>query len=79
MKTKTRKKTAVSIPLDAVKCLYTTDNGDKIVCEINVKTLKKANKPNTIDEMVSEARIEYHTGKTKGFSNTKDLLKFLKK
>ncbi|MBI5222327.1 MAG: hypothetical protein HY980_02410 [Candidatus Magasanikbacteria bacterium] len=31
----------------------------------------------TLDEMVTEARLEYFTGKTKSFTDTKQLLSFL--
>ncbi len=36
--------------------------------------MKKVNSPNTIDEMVAEARLEYAFGQTKGFTDTKELI-----
>ncbi len=80
MSLKTKKKiAAVTLPLTALKCLYKSSRGKKIVCEIDLASLKKVNQPNTIDEMVAEARLEYFTGKTKGFSDTKKLIACLNK
>jgi len=42
-----------------------------------IKTKKQANELNTIDEMVAEAKIEYFTGKTKKFTNSKKLMAYL--
>ena len=39
--------------------------------------MKKVNSPNTIDEMVAEARLEYALGQTKGFTDTKELIRYL--
>ncbi|MFA5813483.1 MAG: hypothetical protein WC862_03145 [Patescibacteria group bacterium] len=71
------KPAAVTLPLTALKCLYKSARGKKIVCEIDVAALKSANEPNTLDEMVAEARLEYFAGKTKAFTNTKQLLSYL--
>lgn len=77
---KARKKTAAfHLPFSAVKYLYKSAHGKKIVCEIDVAALRTLNEPHTIDEMFAEARFEYATGKTKGFSDTKKLLAYLKK
>jgi len=71
------KPATVSLPLTALKFLYTNTRKDKIVCEINVDALKKVNKPATIDEMVAEAKLEYFSGKTKGFKNIDKLINYL--
>jgi len=68
---------AVSLPLTALKFLYKSAGGDKIVCEIDVNSLKKVNEPTTIDDMVAEAKLEYFTGKTKGFKNMGKLIDHL--
>jgi len=68
---------AVTLPLTALKCLYESVRGKKIVCEIDVDALKGVNEPNTLDEMIAEARLEYFTGKTRVFTDTKKLLSFL--
>ena len=78
MRTKQITKLAVvTLPLTALKCLYKSAQGKKIVCEIDVAALKSVNEPNTLDEMVAEARLEYFTGKTKAFTDTKELLSYL--
>ncbi len=75
--TKTKKSAVVTLPLTAFKYLYSTARGKKLVIELDVNSLKKVNEPNSIDEMVAEARLEYHSGKTKGFTDTKKLLRYL--
>lgn len=75
--TKTKSTVAVTLPLTALKYLYSTAGGKKLVVELDVHSLKKINEPNTIDEMVAEARFEYFAGKTKGFRNTKKLMAHL--
>lgn len=78
MLTKIKKKPAtVNLPLTALKCLYRSARGKKLVCEIDIALLRKMNEPSTIDEMVAEARLEFFAGKTKGFSDTKQLLQYL--
>lgn len=73
----TIKSAAVTLPLTAFKCLYKSARGKKIVCEIDFAALKSINDPNTLDEMVAEARLEYFADKTKSFTDTKRLLAFL--
>ena len=68
----------VTIPFTALKCLYRSDSGSKVVCEIDVDSLKEVNEPATVDEMVAEAHFEYFAGKTKGFDNVGDLMRDLK-
>ncbi|MBI2551922.1 hypothetical protein HYW17_01310 [Candidatus Uhrbacteria bacterium] len=65
---------AVNIPLTALKCLYRNESSNKVVCEIDVDSLREVNEPATIDEMVAEAHLEYFSGRTKGFDNTKNLM-----
>lgn len=76
MRTKTKLAT-VALPLTAIKYLYTPTRGKKLVVELDVNSLKKVNEPNTIDEMVADAKLEYYSGKTKGFTDTKKLMAFL--
>lgn len=78
MSIRTTKPAAVTLPLTALRCLYKTTRGKKIVCEIDVSALKKLNEPNTIDEMVAEARLHRALGKTKSFSSAKSLVKELR-
>ncbi len=67
----------INIPLSALKCLYKSENGEDIVCEIKIAELKKLNNPQTIDEFATEAYIEYFTGNTKSFNDTKKLMDYL--
>ena len=73
----TIKSAAVSFPLTSLKPLYSSDRGKKLVVEVDVKSMKKVNEPNTIDEMVAEARLEYAMGKSKTFSSADELIKEL--
>lgn len=78
MQTKINNKpAALMLPLTALKCLYKSARGKRIVCEIDLASLRKFNEPSTIDEMVAEARLEYFTGKTKSFTDSKQLLAYL--
>ena len=71
------KSAQISLPYTALKFLYKSTRGDKIVCEIDVDSLKKVNEPSTIDDMIAEARLEYFAGKTKGFKDTNKLIEYL--
>lgn len=68
---------AVSFPLTSLKPLYSSDQGKKLVVEVDVKSMKKVNEPNTIDEMVAEAKLEYAVGKSKTFTSADELIKEL--
>lgn len=72
-----KKPVAVTLPLTAFKYLYAVTTGKKIVVELDIDSLKKVNKSSTIDEMVAESRLEYFSGKTKGFTDTKKLMSHL--
>ncbi|NCN58450.1 hypothetical protein COW99_03995 [Candidatus Roizmanbacteria bacterium CG22_combo_CG10-13_8_21_14_all_38_20] len=67
----------VSFPLTSLRPLYSSDRGRKLVVEVDVKSMKKVNDPNTIDEMVAEARLEYAMGKSKTFTSADELIKEL--
>lgn len=67
----------VSFPLTSLKPLYSSDRGKKLVIEVEVKSMKKVNESNTIDEMVAEAKLEYAMGKSKTFTSAEDLIKEL--
>jgi hypothetical protein len=75
---KTKYPAAVSFPLTSLKPLYSSNRGKTLVLEVDVSSLKKVNEPNTIDEMVAEARLEYYSGKTKGFTSAEALIKELR-
>ena len=67
----------ISFPLTGLKPLYSINRGKKLVLEVDISSMKKVNDPSTIDDMVAEARLEYHAGKTKGFKNTNKLIDYL--
>ncbi|MFH1890532.1 MAG: hypothetical protein ABIJ91_03135 [Candidatus Kuenenbacteria bacterium] len=75
--TKTKQPATITFPLTGLRPLYSSEHGKTLVLEVDVNSLKKVNEPNTIDEMVAEARLEYYTGQTKGFDNTKKLMHYL--
>lgn len=76
MQAKTKLAT-ITLPITAIKCLYTPKRGKKLVVELDINSLKKVNKPSTVDEMVAESRLEYYSGKLKGFTDTKKLMTHL--
>ena len=71
------KKASIKIPLTGLRCLYRSTRGKKIVCEIDVASMKKVNEPGALDELVAEARLEYFAGQTKGFKDIKKLMAHL--
>lgn len=64
----------ISFPLSSLRPLYSSNRGKKLVVEVDVASMKKVNEPRTIDDMVAEARLEYHTGKTKGYKDMGKLI-----
>ena len=73
----TIKSATVSFPLTSLRPLYSSHRGRKLVVEVDVKSMKKVNEPNTIDEMVAEAKLEYAMGKSKTFTSADKLIKEL--
>ncbi|MFH1859031.1 MAG: hypothetical protein ABIJ80_02090 [Patescibacteria group bacterium] len=71
------KQSMINIPLHALECISGYPKEKKILCEININELKKVNEPQTIDEMATEAKLEYFSGKLKGFKDTKKLINYL--
>ena len=68
----------IQIPLSGVKCLYRSTGSRKVVCEIDLEKLRSANVDLSLDEMFSEAELEYAAGMTEGFTNSKQLLASLR-
>jgi len=77
MPTKTKKQT-INIPINGLTFLRKNEKNGKAVCEVDFDLLEQVNKPNMIDLMVREARKEYKTGKTKGFTDAESLIADLK-
>lgn len=75
--TQTKQPAIIAFPLAGLRPLYSSQQGKKLVVEVDVKSMKEINKPNTIDEMVAEARLEYALGKSKTFTSADALIKEL--
>ncbi len=75
--TKIKQPATVTFPLTGLKPLYRGQHGKTLVFEVDVDSLKKVNEPNTIDEMVAEAHLEYALGKSKTFTSADALIKDL--
>ncbi len=71
------KQAVVFFPLTSLKPLYSSQRGEKLVVEVDVKSMRSVNEPNTIDEMVAEARLEYALGKSETFTSADILIKDL--
>src|SRR3990167_7601705 len=67
MRIKTKKQAVVTFPVTSLRPLYSSKRGKKrkLIFEADIDSLKKVNEPDTIDEMVAEARLEYASGKLK--------------
>ena len=68
------KPTTVNIPLSALRCILHYPKEQKLICEIHIPALKKINAPQTLDEIISTAHLEYALGNYKTFKNAKDLI-----
>ena len=74
---KTQKRTdeaMVTLPLSALRYLSRYPREKKIVVEISIGDIKRVNKAKTLDEIISEARLDYALGNYKTFSSAKDLI-----
>lgn len=72
--TKRTTEAVVTIPLSAFRFISGYPKEKKIICEISTKELKRLNLPQTFDEMINEARLDYALGKYKTASTAKDLI-----
>ncbi len=64
----------IKIPLAALRCILSYPKDNKVICEIDTSSLKSENSPETLDEIINDARIEYALGKNKSFTNASDLI-----
>lgn len=74
---KTRRTAMIRIPLGAMRFLSSDSKKKKFTVEISTKDLAQINNPTTLNEMISEAKLEFAMGKTKGFTDTKKLMAYL--
>jgi hypothetical protein len=59
---KRTKEALVSLPLSALRYLSRYPSEKKIIIEISTDEIKRINKAETLDEIISDARLEYATG-----------------
>ena len=64
----------VSLPLSALRYLSRYPHEKKIVVEISTDEIRRVNKAETLDEIISEARLDYALGDKKTFATAKDII-----
>lgn len=64
----------IQIPLSSLRCILSYPKENKIICEIDVKSMERVNKSNSLDEIINESRLDYALGEYKTFSSAKDLI-----
>lgn len=64
----------IRIPLASLRCLLSYPKENKIICEIDIKNMKRINDSKSLDEIISESRLDYALGNYKTFSSAKDLI-----
>ena len=64
----------VSLPLSALRYLSRYPYEKKIVVEISTDEIRRVNKAETLDEIISEARLDYALGDKKTFATAKDTI-----
>ena len=69
-----KKEPTIKVPLSAIRCILGYPRERKIVCEIDTKGITRLNKPNTLDEIINEARFDYALGNYKTFTKAKNLI-----
>ena len=68
------KQSIISIPLATMKPLYRNDEAQTLVVEVPLKSLREANDPETLDEIIAQARLDYATGDYQSFSDVDALV-----
>lgn len=81
MSTKTIKKRVkaldmamIKIPLSSLRCILSYPKENKIICEIDVKSMKRVNESKSLDEIINESRLDYALENYKTFTSAKDLI-----
>jgi hypothetical protein len=69
---------AISLPLTGLKPLYRNDEEGTLVVELRTNELKSINQAKTIDEIISQARLDYALGDYETFKTADDLIADLK-
>lgn len=68
------KEAMIKLPLSDFRCISRYPKEKKMICEINMENIKRLNSPQTLDEIINEARLDYALGDYKTFSDAKDLI-----
>ena len=71
---KRTKEAMVNIPLSALKYLSRYPNEKKIIVEISTNDLRRVNSAETLDEIISEARLDYALGNYTTHTTAKSLI-----
>ena len=64
----------IQIPLSSLRCILAYPKENKIICEIDVKSMERVNDSKSIDEIINESRLDYALGNFKTFATAKDLI-----
>lgn len=74
----TKQEALVKIPLSAVRYLSRYPREKKMLVEISTEDLRRVNRAETIDEIISEARLDYARGDFTTHASASRLLADLK-
>ena len=66
--------TTLQIPLSAIKPVWRDDAAGTILVELPIAALREDNEPQTIDDIIAQARIDYARGDFKSFTSVDDLI-----
>jgi len=64
----------IKIPLSSLRCILSYPKENKIICEIDIKSMERINEPKSLDEIINESRLDYALGNYKTFVNAKNLI-----
>jgi len=78
MITKNSKEAVIEIPLSALRCILRYPKEKKIICEINLSSIKQKDKSETLDEIINESRLDYALENHTTHTSAKSLLSELK-
>ncbi|PIT94181.1 hypothetical protein COU00_00325 [Candidatus Falkowbacteria bacterium CG10_big_fil_rev_8_21_14_0_10_43_11] len=68
------KEAMIKIPLSALRCILRYPKEKKIICEIDIKDMKRLNRAETLDEIINEARLDYASSNFTAHTSLKSLL-----
>ena len=72
------KEAMIKIPLSALRCLSRYPREKKIVVEISTSDIVRVNTAETLDDIISEARLDYALGKYSSHKTAKSLIAALR-